>query len=61
MLPESHTHLAARYSQRSGSPFQCDSDFCQKRRKAERLSLWMAARWAVIGAVVLWAAALWPR
>lgn len=60
MLPESHTHIAARYCERSGSPFQCDRAFLQRRRRAERLSLWMAARWLAIGAVAVLVASRVP-
>ena len=49
-----------RQGEKTGSPFQSDRDFRQKRRRAETLSVWMAARWTLIGAAGLWAAQFLP-
>jgi hypothetical protein len=52
--------IRERAGDKAGSPFQSDRDFRQKRRTAERLSIWMAVRWTLIGAVGLWAAQFLP-
>lgn len=49
-----------RQGEKTGDPFQSDRAFGKRQRRAERLSLWMAARWLLIGAVVLWVAQFAP-
>lgn len=58
-----HTHDfrdTVRAGERTGSPFQNDRAFMRRQRRAERLSLLMAARWLAIGGVALWLAGQVP-